>query len=982
MPISSNQYIQKISGEHPIALWSLDDDAYYVKLVSDSGRDLINWTNGNAASVTNVIPENIVLARPDRPCTEIVGSQVGTIDIYGNVSLTSQETFNSNSKPFTVSYNLYSYGVDIRYCEIGYQIGNAKNISALYGKTGDNTQVTYRTSSSHGFSDGDYVTVSGTVPNSANAGAYDQAGTVEVVSSTDFRINSGLRFRTILAPNAPGGQAFKGEISNASDAWLSGQSNRWLFLSANFNRDVSNAKIRLRIWYDGDYEKTFLINGLDVGQDSAEFMGYSSGQTPVALPSNIATDQTHGVLAQDYGTDYNLAYYIVKDNTLCTVNSSIPMISGSSNTTILYPNIDAPSLIFPGFGFLNESGKYKTYNLEFFIRVNGSTTTPKRIVGPLQSTDGIYVNGSSIILKINNLIKTAYIGEWFKPMLVNLQYTDSFIELWVNGDKLITMDIRDETIVFPEKIASSGDFSGKDQDWLGFYSYDDFESIEIDTIAIYPYVADISLIKRRILYAQAVKTSSLENLSIQTSGNFMNFRYDTVGEFKNYVFPTFSRWNSASVFDNLSVVDGKLYPKEHSFPEFYVGSKAYSDWMEDQSAVQNEASKFITLKPDSSYDDINGYIYINPTNIFLDSLSAIYAVVKKPESSIEEQRLITIYDTASTNYFKVSLTETTLSYVLNYSGVDKTDVDTVIEDIPMDTKISVGLNLDVLRESSDPDTANFFRSGNLIVYIGGFPEQAKTFDGYIYTIGLCNARSTEEISSNFTNGIANYSESLESNVATYTLLPKDFINEFILDIATKSYWESSVFLANISSYQDDVLDLDFAQINLDYPESTTVVDGNFDTSLELVKSYISFQTNVSGLNQTTFDSVEPLPSNKIINARTLWEDKKYEFTDHTLIYPPSNINLNDYSVVIHLSIISNMITSPTNIKYLELIGKSISESTAGTITAESSEKVEHYYLNENNEIDYKNNSGIFITKQSTSYINLNKNSGIKVVNVE
>ena len=247
MPISSNQYIQKISGEHPIALWSLDDDAYYVKLVSDSGRDLINWTNGNAASVTNVIPENIVLARPDRPCTEIVGSQVGTIDVYGNVSLTSQETFSSSSKPFTISYNLYSYGVDIRYCEIGYQIGNAKNISALYGKTGDNTQVTYRTSSSHNFSNGDYVTVSGTVPNSANPGAYDQAGTVEVVSSTDFRINSGLRFRTILAPNAPGGQAFKGEISNASDAWLSGQNDRWLFLSANFNRDVSNAKIRLKM---------------------------------------------------------------------------------------------------------------------------------------------------------------------------------------------------------------------------------------------------------------------------------------------------------------------------------------------------------------------------------------------------------------------------------------------------------------------------------------------------------------------------------------------------------------------------------------------------------------------------------------------------------------------------------------------------------------------------------------------------------------
>jgi hypothetical protein len=969
MSNSSNQYIQKTSLEHPIALWSLDDEAYYVKLMSDSGRDVENWEDVNVESILNIEPGDLLVPNPNRPCTRIVGEEVGTPENNGSAFVLSSETFSANSKPFSISFYLYAYDTDITFCNIGYQIGEEKSISDIVYGTPGNTLVYEVTS--HGFLDGDYVSIVGT------PGGYDDSGIVVKLTNDTFKIENGKTFTGSISSPQSGGVAFKGEEKIASDAWLGGRSNEWMLLSQTFNRNVSDAKIRIRIRYTEDFSKTFLINDVCIGQDSVQFCSQSSGQTPVPLPESIATEETHGIVAKDYLSEEKKAYYIVKDNILMSKNSSIPMAFGSSSTTKIYTNSDGPSLIFPGFGFLNNDGKYKKYNLETFLRINGSTSSPKRILGPLHSTDGIYVSGPFIVLKINNLVKTAYVGEWFKPMLVNLQYNVNSVELWVNADKLVSINIGEETISFPSKT----DIDGKDQDWLGFYCDDELDSVEIDTVTIYPYVADATLIQRRLLYAQAVKTSSLENLAIQTGGKFINFRYDVAGYDKNYNFPTFSSWDSAQVFDNLSVTDNVLSAKAYSLPETYVGSKTYSEWITDQENAQDEESSFISLKPTVDYDEIFGYLYFRNQDVLGESLSSIYAVVKKIESSAEEQRLITFYDTVSNDHFKISLSGTTISYTLNISGEDRLDTQTLIEDVSMDTKISVGINLDTLRNSNSQEISNFFKRSSLSIYIGGIPKEDKTFDGKIYRVGLCNSRSSKEISDNFTNGIINHEDLLESNIATYTLFSKEFVGNFMLDIETKSYWESSVFLSNLSSYKNEVLGLDFFQINIDYPESTTIVEGDFDTSAEFVKSYISFQSNASGLQEDVFNELQKLPKNKIIDAKESWLSNQYDFTDSTIVYPPQDVSVQDVSVVIHITLISHALSYPTQIKYLELIGKTSTNSVPGIITSESSEGVEHYFINELGQEEYKANSAVFITKDSTSYLNLKNNSGVGVVNL-
>ena len=100
-----------------------------------------------------------------------------------------------------------------------------------------------------------------------------------------------------------------------------------------------------------------------------------------------------------------------------------------------------------------------------------------------------------------------------------------------------------------------------------------------------------------------------------------------------------------------------------------------------------------------------------------------------------------------------------------------------------------------------------------------------------------------------------------------------------------------------------------------------------------------------------------------------------------MVYVPSDIDVQDYSIVIHIEIISNVYTKPIKIKYLDLASKTLESENASTITSTSGNPVQHYSLNENQINDYKNNAGILITKDSTSYLNLNNKSGIQIMDV-
>ena len=184
-------------------------------------------------------------------------------------------------------------------------------------------------------------------------------------------------------------------------------------------------RIVLKIKYYGGAEENtsniFLLNGLSVGQWSEEFNSNSLGVFPVTLPQNLPVDQSYGIEAKAYGLSEQSGYYLISEDLtfLGAKNSGVPMVFGASNTTIVRP-MSGPSLIIPGVGFLNESGKHKEYTVEMWLKIDSYTSDDTRIFGPVKSTDGLYVSGPFLKLKVGEYVGAHCVGEWSRPMLIHI----------------------------------------------------------------------------------------------------------------------------------------------------------------------------------------------------------------------------------------------------------------------------------------------------------------------------------------------------------------------------------------------------------------------------------------------------------------------------------------------------------------------------------------------------------------------------------
>jgi hypothetical protein len=278
----------------------------------------------------------------------------------------------------------------------------------------------------------------------------------------------------------------------------------WIFISETFDTPPDDSKIQLvfKINFIGgsETEDVFLVNGITFGQWSEEFASTSLGVIPIDLPSEISLAPQKAVVAKCYGLQELNAYYLVSDNMLKAKNLGIPIVYGTSSLTSLYPNDTNPSLIVPGLGFLNESGKFKQYTLETWLRVNAYTNDIKRIIGPIASDDGIYVDGPSIGLKIGSEYKTYYVGEWTRPMLVHLRLGKDTASLVINGQEVISFSYDPVSLEFPEMLVDQ-----KNQDWIGFYAHEDVFPIDIDCVAIYPYEYQLLLQKESLSLVKVLK---------------------------------------------------------------------------------------------------------------------------------------------------------------------------------------------------------------------------------------------------------------------------------------------------------------------------------------------------------------------------------------------------------------------------------------------------------------------------------------------
>ena len=993
MSSPSNLYAEKIYAEHPKFLWALDDKADYVSLISELNRDTSFWSieNGSSQETEELpdapFPSSIInKITPNSVVSELFSTTLISPEII------SIDELNNNLKTFSVGSYFYT--------------------SSAYGLS---IQIGYR--------------------------YYDDA-------TEEYR-----------------------DVLKTYDATLK---DRWYFLSETFSPEQTDLPIRLviKINYLGQSSNLsdyiFYINGITFGQWAEEFQSSSLGVTTIDLPNTISLPPSDVIEAKAYGLSDSSGYYFINNNALVAKNFGIPMVFGSENITKLYDNNGSPCLIIPSGGMMSNGGRYQDFTLEFWLRTNNSSSQSKRIIGPISSTDGIYIDGAFLVLKINDKYESYFVGQWERPMLVHWRYSNNLSTVLINGEEVISMSIDSSLIALPD----SENELGKSQDWIGFYAYSDIQPIELDCIALYPYIVPSLVAKRRFVYGQGVQYP--ENLNASYGGSTVLFDYPFADYTKNYNYPDLGSW-SQGLLDNVVIEDNYLRAPEFSVPQIVTNNLVNNsaELLNQCSVIQNESSLFINLKPVSpSWDSTDSYIYFDNFNLLNQRTHAFYGLFKKEIGTVSNQVLIRIEDD-SNNYLSIESIGADIRYIFKYG---QEPVQTIYEavSVPENEIFAVGIEIDVFRDYYGGNLVSFFNgSSSLKMYVGGTKEFQKTFTGNIYKIALCSEKNVKDIANlfnlfgvpkdyenifnlygpgvNYDGGDADQdfwsfvlnggdvgsflTIELENHVASCSIVPKNYFNNFYLDVDIKGSWKDYIPLSYFSQYITDEygnsrLGLDFIQFNVNYPapakfkETETISeDGwlyselsqeysypvqrtyesldnylytgyvnyqdlaeksnktySYDTSDSILKTYVTFEYIESGANASNgfFVNTKDVPKSGVVSPGSEWVNTKYEVVDNTIIYPPKGIDFNKLALVVHLEfLIDGIKYQPIKIKNLQLASQAFNYNTANNIGTRFGTNV-YPYLNNGYYYNYKSKNPFSIYKGSSPYLYLTRYSGLEL----
>lgn len=982
----SNLYAEKVFGEHPLALWALDEKLDYLSLITESQRDIeAQWSIDGATAYSG---EEIV----GEPFKDSV-----TTVIKGDV-------------PLVDTNEIICISPDLK---------NFSDLNASYGN----------------FCIASYVYLDSIYTQSVSIG-------YEYTDSTSLIVYQNVK-------------TFETDASSS-----------WVFLSETFAIPDEVASFRAVIKINtinggsttDDY--IYYVNGISVGQWSEEFNTSSLGVDTIVVPSSISTyGGMNAVKAFDYGIESNPGYYIASESLLAR-NTSIPLVFGASNITSLNVGTDA-SFIVPGKGFLNNKGKYNDYTVEFWTRINSDSFIDKRIFGPIGSTDGLYVNGAFLTLAIGNNFGSHFVGEWYRPMLIHIRFSKDTASLLINGEQVVSFNFNLDDLVFPNEL----DANGKNQDWLGFYSYEGITPFEIDCVAIYPYQVPITVSKRRFAYGQAVTSSESIDSSYGGTSTFIDYAFS--GYASNYSYPDLAKWEQGT-FDNLSTTSTTLSTPSYSLPNIYIEQKNISDLYLDNKIIQDEEHKFITFRPNSSWNNIHSYFNFNNFNIINEEINSMYGIFSSSET-LSSEILFKIYNSTTKNYFYAKKEKDAIVYGLFYNGQEEKILSEYIFDagfynttswvytidggipstieweaesefvIVPNQKYIVGIDISKLITSNGGNVASFFGNRNgLKLYIAGDDDPDNSFTGKIYNFGISTKANKEIIKDNFNSQGFILDSSIEEmlfHTASYTLVPFERYNNYFLDINSNGYWQDYMPLSYFAKYitksnGNKEYDLDFLQFNFDYPAPSILTEKeeisdwnyldlkqeyqyptqktyeildnllitNFNDYLDLsqksvkqytyntenstVKTYITFQYIQDGANKTSssFTSVEPVAENLVIDIDKFenWETIKFEIVNNSIIYPSKKIDFSKIAIVYHVEFnVFGIIKNPVSIKKLEIASQALSDNSFNAIGTRFGQDIIPY-KKAGVYFDYKSKNPFSIYKGNSPYLYLTRYSGIKI----
>jgi hypothetical protein len=820
MSIPSNLYAEKVFAEHPIVLWPLDDTVDYVSLINEDQRDFSGDTwqiSGGTTSpeyLLNSPFDNSHTTEFNTTGTDIVVSSDGLINQYLSPRLKS------------ITLGFYAYEeVDL---EIQDKVVDSYTISITYDSADqphfDNDTVASTTLSAKSANIWHYYASTFELPDEEII-ALDAVAPIVVDDPTNFELSShglsnndrviltvdgilpvGFFEEVIYYVNVVDSNNFTLSLTEGGDpisATGSGVNTPSIIL-------VKKIDVSIKANLDRETDAVFYLNGLSIGQWAEEFqessLGVSLGQQP-----NVNFGIPYSAIESNaYGLSDSKAYYIANNNELLAKNINMPMVFGSKSlTSIIGDTRGKPSIIFPGSGLLNANGQYRTYTVETWIRINANTDRPRRIFGPIASTDGLYIDGPFFTLRVGENFASHYVGQMYRPILLNLIFFPGGASVIINGEKVLDLPYDVSTLSLPENTS----LDGVEQDWLGFYSYDDIEKFEIDCFAIYPYQVPTSVAKRRYVYGQAVDFP--ENITSAYNGKSFPVDYTFSNYSNNYVYPDIGQWRRGNL-ENLNIGRNVLAPPSYELPELIFDNKDQSAWY---SSLNRTYANTITLRPDPSWNNTNGYIYFRKLNLQERNTKAFYGVFEAGLTFSGTETLFVLENESNKNYIRAELhtdeysvsTDGSSKITSSSHGLRNSDIISFSGDVPSEivegkeyfvknvttdtfeisedkesntlilsaksfavkgyhiryrmkygsdpeytvyqtpaitlgTTFVAGMNLDKFANSFGGKVASFVNSRSFLrAYFGGNREFTNTFSGYIYRIGFSTERNLAKL---------------------------------------------------------------------------------------------------------------------------------------------------------------------------------------------------------------------------------------------
>lgn len=960
---NANLYASRVFAEHPIALWSLDEDYFFLSLVPENDKKITNLTwsiSGGQYSTSAIFPENAPIIGDYTSKFFIpVSSSSQYIEIIGDPIVYEDSI---DEKKGSVCFSLNTFAPltnNVATYDIGFIIGGQRYFSTHIVEA---------------------------------EGIWQKISYTKQLTSTEN-----------LTP----------------------------FIKINYSDNLET----------GEENSFMYINGLSVGQWSEPYNYKNTGSFSEELPASLTSILPYsgflkGLKLDAYGfNDSDDGYIIQERKRLLAEKSNVPMVYGSRNnvsilsknpldffedfisggssfeaafldfidggsssatftetidggtSTFLNENILLPSIIFPGKGFLNNSGKYTNLTTEFWLRINNESVSPVRIFGPLTSDDGIYVESSFITVKVGKHVKSYFVGSWYRPMLVHLNQSPNEISLMINGEKVISIPV---DLEFIESLTSDS------EDFLGFFGDDKISIFEIDCFSIFPYIVSEQIAKRRYVYGQGVEEqdSLLENINGDL--HQIDFTYSGYGSTISY--PDRTQWNNG-YFNNLKVDSSGLSLIDYELPEVlfnYISASAtvtqldtenfLSSFESDNFLIQDENYPFISMSPSASYSNYYGTLHFSKLNQLNHPTSSIYGIFRAPLDVQQEQTVLYFENSRNSDYFKVSLSSGSLQYIYNGSVLTSTPVSN-------GELFAAGFDIEKISTTYASQLKNFFSNPEIVSFnVAGYGQDK--FYGKMFSLTLNNKFYTEKDSLFNEFGIAakTFTEDRFLYVGSYTLVPKLSNSTVYLDVASSGYWESSVPLSYFGKYVIDskgnrVYDLDLIQFNIDAP--TTAFFTGDQTSIDFqesspVKPYITLQekTNVGTVPYTNYVLTRLISQeNKILNfdEESNLDTTKFLVSDGTVIFPPDSIgNFADYYVGVHIEIKSSGTkTNNLKVKRMSFASLSFDESEFFAIGTTGGRKL-YPIVKIQDQYVYDQKNPVIIDIESSPYLYLTKNSGIHV----